>query len=280
MFSNGDAVQSIRHFFQPYPVDTAAFSLHGIGIREKMPKCRVDRPEGTGDFLFMLFYGPVEIRVDGVWRDEGGPVLVLWAPENGHGYGNRRRGFCHSWLHCGGTWPGQLLQRLHLPLCTPLPGTDPARWEACLTALYEEATRPPVPDEVIACNLLENWLRDLARQRQGRAVHAAPERLRRVKQLIETQFAQPHSLRSLAAVAHLSEPHLCSEFRRWFGLSPMAAVGRRRLEEAAYLLRDQNLTVTEVARRVGFGDLYHFSRRFKQCYGKSPRVWRKSLGAG
>jgi two-component system response regulator YesN len=53
------------------------------------------------------------------------------------------------------------------------------------------------------------------------------------------------------------------------------------MREAAYLLHDRNLNVTEIARRVGYAEIFHFSKLFKKRFGRSPRETRRSyLGGG
>ena len=55
----------------------------------------------------------------------------------------------------------------------------------------------------------------------------------------------------------------------------MAYVIGQRLQQAAYLLRDRNLRITDVARQVGYEDLFYFSKLFKDRYGVSPREFRR-----
>ena len=73
----------------------------------------------------------------------------------------------------------------------------------------------------------------------------------------------------------MSVPHLCSEFKKHFGVPVIDYVIRRRMREAAYLLHDRNLNITGIARRVGYTDIFHFSKLFKKHFGRSPREVRK-----
>ena len=132
----------------------------------------IDRPAGTADHLFMLFYDPVELLVEGRVEKLLPRTLLLWPPGHRHYYGNRERAWRHSWIHCEGSTVRRLLRRLRLPLGKPLLDVDPASAERYLLLLYEELTGPFVPDETIAENHLENWLREVAR-RQPAAGFAA-----------------------------------------------------------------------------------------------------------
>lgn len=67
------------------------------------------------------------------------------------------------------------------------------------------------------------------------------------------------------------------EFKRHFGTSPVDYVLSQRLKQATYFLRDHNLTISEVALKVGFRDPFHFSRLFKKYHGISPLLYRRTV---
>ncbi|TCC35890.1 AraC family transcriptional regulator [Kribbella speibonae] len=88
----------------------------------------------------------------------------------------------------------------------------------------------------------------------------------------------PHRLemRDVAAQLDLEYDRFRRAFRDRFGRSPLAFRNDRRLEAAATLLRATNLTCREIARRIGFSDEFHLSRRFRTHYGTSPTGYRSS----
>ncbi len=73
----------------------------------------------------------------------------------------------------------------------------------------------------------------------------------------------------------MSVLHFCSEFKNHIGVSPIAYLISNRLQKARYLLYDLNLSITEVAYRVGYHDIFQFSKQFKKHFGISPRSFRK-----
>jgi len=238
----------------------------------------IDRPAGTADHLFMLFYDAVELLIEG--RAEVLPprTLMLWPPGHRHYYGSRERAWRHSWIHCDGSSVRRLLRAPRLPLGKPLLDVDPASAERYLLALYEELTGPFVPDETIAENHIENWLREVARrQTRSRVRSGPPETLLKLRTYLEVHSAEPLRLGELAERVSLSPQYLCSLFKRHFGVSPIDYVIRQRLQRAQYLLRNQNLAVGEVGRLVGYEDIFQFSKLFKKRFGESPRMMRQRM---
>jgi AraC-like DNA-binding protein len=99
-------------------------------------------------------------------------------------------------------------------------------------------------------------------------------RLRRVRDRIDREYAQPLDVEALARGAHMSAGHLSREFRRAYGESPYAYVMTRRIERAMALLRRGDLNVTEVCFAVGCSSLGTFSSRFTELVGVPPSTYR------
>jgi AraC-like DNA-binding protein len=100
-------------------------------------------------------------------------------------------------------------------------------------------------------------------------------RLRRVRDRIDREYAQPLDVEALARGAHMSAGHLSREFRRAFGESPYSYLMTRRVERAMALLRRGDLSVTEVCFAVGCSSLGTFSTRFTELVGVSPSTYRR-----
>jgi AraC-like DNA-binding protein len=99
-------------------------------------------------------------------------------------------------------------------------------------------------------------------------------RLRRVRDRIDREYAQPLDLQALARGAHLSAGHLSRQFKLAYGESPHSYVMTRRIERAMALLRAGDLSVTEVCFAVGCSSLGSFSSRFTELVGVPPSVYR------
>src|SRR5689334_13944290 len=101
--------------------------------------------------------------------------------------------------------------------------------------------------------------------------------LRRVRDRIDRDYAQPLDVEALARGVNLSAGHLSREFRAAFGESPYSYLMTRRIERAMALLRRGELSVTEVCFAVGSSSLGTFSTRFTELVGMSPSTYRKEV---
>jgi AraC-like DNA-binding protein len=99
--------------------------------------------------------------------------------------------------------------------------------------------------------------------------------LRRVRDRIDREYAQPLDVEALARGAHMSAGHLSREFRLAYGESPYSYLMTRRIERAMALLRRGDLTVTEVCFTVGCSSLGTFSTRFTELVGMPPSSYRR-----
>jgi transcriptional regulator GlxA family with amidase domain len=99
-------------------------------------------------------------------------------------------------------------------------------------------------------------------------------RLRRVRDRIDRDYAQPLDVEALARGANMSAGHLSRQFRLAYGESPYAYLMTRRIERAMALLRLGNLSVTDVCFAVGCSSLGTFSTRFTELVGVPPSSYR------
>ncbi|MEV6861258.1 helix-turn-helix transcriptional regulator [Streptosporangium subroseum] len=100
-------------------------------------------------------------------------------------------------------------------------------------------------------------------------------RMRRVRDRIDREYAQPLDVEALARGVHMSAGHLSRRFRIAYGESPYGYLMTRRIERAMALLRRGDLNVTEVCFAVGCSSLGTFSTRFAELVGMSPSAYRR-----
>ena len=99
-------------------------------------------------------------------------------------------------------------------------------------------------------------------------------RLRRARDVMNRDYAEPLDVPALARVALMSPGHFSRSFREAYGQTPYSYLMTRRIERAKALLRRGDLSVTEVCFEVGCTSLGSFSSRFTELVGESPSAYR------
>ncbi|MCD0279054.1 helix-turn-helix domain-containing protein [Xanthomonas melonis] len=190
-------------------------------------------------------------------------------------------------------WPGNLqeLERVMLRLAVmtagrPIGIADIQRhaphlvkdreWEAQRDV---RATPPPTAGLASASMLPEtpvDWIDGLP-HRPGQRLASLHDALRRALVHLGEHYAEPLTLGDLARQAHVSQSHLGFLFREELGTPFKPMLQQLRIEKAKELLQRQpRLRITEVALKVGFGDLSHFEKSFRRLVGVSPREFRNA----
>jgi transcriptional regulator GlxA family with amidase domain len=112
---------------------------------------------------------------------------------------------------------------------------------------------------------------------RGIAARQDPELLRRLLRAKDRMDAASHEewpVRRLARVSGVSAAHFARSFRQAFGVPPHRYLLTRRIERASALLRDTELSVTDIAFQTGWGSLGTFGRIFRDVTGHTPGAIR------
>src|SRR6187401_2101030 len=112
----------------------------------------------------------------------------------------------------------------------------------------------------------------------SREVEDMNRRLLRARDAMDRAYAEPLDVRTVAAIAHVSEAHFSRTFGAVFGETQHRYLQRRRVERSMFLLRETDRSVTDICFEVGFTGLGTFSRTFRQIVGETPSGYR--LGHG
>jgi transcriptional regulator GlxA family with amidase domain len=110
-------------------------------------------------------------------------------------------------------------------------------------------------------------------------IHVTPEdiadfaHLRRARDLMDREYAEPLDVPAMARAALMSPSHFSRKFRAAYGETPYSYLMTRRVERAKALLR-QGLSVTDTCFAVGATSLGSFSSRFSEIVGESPSQYR------
>jgi AraC-like DNA-binding protein len=98
--------------------------------------------------------------------------------------------------------------------------------------------------------------------------------LRRARDQVDREYAQPLDVEALARTACMSSGHFSRSFRAAYGETPYSYLMTRRIERAMTLLRRGDVSVTDACFEVGCSSLGTFSTRFTELVGESPSAYR------
>lgn len=190
-----------------------------------------------------------------------------------------RHGYCHFNISaCPTDWPAPA----NWPVVRPPTADDILRplfrhlltWTGKGSALHGELTLAHLLTAFVTGEVAVG---DVPREVLPDAVTRAQEY---IHARLERAPAAELTLSDLARAAGVNREHLCRLFKAATNCSPMATVRLARLDRAAVLLARSNYSIDEIAAMHGFSSPFHFSRRFKEAFGRSPRDLRKALEAG
>ncbi|HRU00544.1 MAG TPA: AraC family transcriptional regulator, partial [Victivallales bacterium] len=142
---------------------------------------------------------------------------------------------------------------------------------------FSEISSHKNPNRIILKNLFECWLLEMARLANKITGNQPSENIKKLKRYIDMHSTEKISLSQMSDVAAISIPHMCFEFKKYFGISPGKYLLEQKIELARYLLKNRELRISDVAATVGYNDIYQFSKIFKKIVGMSPRKFRKSI---
>lgn len=96
-----------------------------------------------------------------------------------------------------------------------------------------------------------------------------------IRHYIDAHYKEQLDLDTLARQAHMNKYYMAHAFKREYGVSPIHYMIRRRIEESRYLLRETDLTLSQISRVLGFSSPSYFSQSFRRSQGMSPIEFRK-----
>ena len=230
--------------------------------------------EGSGRHLIdgeSVEFGPHTLTVIGK-----GQVHQFERAEGIRGYVVR---FDDEWLAGSRRWlfSGQA--------CTPLtvPEDDAPRFDAMLDLLRVELERPPGPESAeLRSHLLTAALLWAQRWREaqlegGGATSTDVQLHRDFLETLERDFTKSHEARHYAAELAVTTGTLSRTLMRLTGRTTKQLILDRVLMEAGRLLRFSDLSVKEIAARLGFKDQFAFSHAFKRQRGEAPLEFRNRV---
>lgn len=234
-------------------------------MRKEAPGAKVDRPAGSGDYLFLYFPYPMDLTLAGGRTVTENNACILFAPYDMHAFSGAPE-FLNSFVHFKPDFPVTVKTG-----CVFYPDN----YEEINDTLKRIAKEAVIPDE-LSCQMrgaLISELLILAERGQKNGKNdPVYKRFSDLRAKILKNPEKNYSSEELAALVYMSRTQFFEYYRRFFGSSPKKDMQKMRLEKARTLLSDRSKTVLDVAISVGFSNVEHFTRCYKAYFGHSPRT--------
>lgn len=155
---------------------------------------------------------------------------------------------------------------------------------SCLRNIYRETVDQKPGYELICQAYMEILISHLMRSTSfAPAPEPAANQVSRqcaaVRHYIDAHYKEPLNLDMLASQAHVSKYYLAHAFKSEYGISPINYQIFLRIKESRYLLRETDMSLSQISRILGFSSASYFSQSFRKAEGVSPLEFRNGAGA-
>lgn len=256
---------------------SAALIVNCCGISAMDAPFKTYAPHGRHDYYLMyVFHGQLQAQAGDAFFTLSPGDALIYSPDQAYGY--QRLGdekMVYLWVHFTGAQAKSILASRSLALDTVFPLSQSLEQE--FEAIYQLfITRPRFYlDE--ANSRLDLLLSLIGRYSQPMADDYRRDRIKKSLNYLHQHYAERITLKHLATMEYLSPSRYSALFRQIMGTAPQQYLIDLRIKNALNLLHATDLSVSEVARSVGYEDALYFSRLFHRHLGFSPRMARERV---
>lgn len=252
--------------------------MHIVRIQHKWKQAAgtaINRPVPLYYNLFH-FENPVELHVGGEVVRTRPNACILSCPKGARGFYFEKDSVM-NWTHMDVSVE-ELLEKYRLPIGKVFYPENPGLVGELFGKIHREFTATNPYREDLLDSYLQEMLIHMARSLEERKSAAHTAISNALWELRSQMLAQPTkgwSVEELAAAVSLSPSRFHAVYKATFGVSPMKELIAARMDVAKRaLLRQDNLTMPEIAEQLGYNNQYHFIRQFKQATGMTPGAYR------
>lgn len=236
----------------------------------------LNRPQGAKDYILLHFHNSVKIAFGGRQHVTMPGAFILFSPETPHSFVSHEQ-LVHDWMHLSGDVEadmnrlGLACNRLYHPSCGSYISQITAELEA------EFFARRSHWHEYCDARLTQLMI-TLSRDLQGEAplpvAHETADALRALRARMLLHPEQQWTNAAMAQAVGISTSRLYPLYRRMFAISPNHDLILMRIEKAKNML-SQGCSVIQAADALGYANVFHFIRQFKQIAGTTPGQYAK-----
>ena len=263
------------------PLSDLLFHMMYVGHYICGIRYHIVRDRLTSALLLLTISGAGELRYQGNNYTLRRGACMFIDTRNRHEFYPLVEGWEFKYLHFwgGGTedylaYLGQSIGPVHT-----LDEGELRRVEAVLDRIMEETEAEAISDypalssEIYSLLMLLIWYSQQTNEKQKPDVE---QTILRAVAYIQQNYSTKIRTEDLAHALNLSRTNLFELFQKVYGIPPHEYLTQYRLSLAKNMLINTSLSITEIATRTGFRDIYSFSRRFRDKCGMSPLEFRNT----
>ncbi len=239
----------------------------------------IERPQGSNDHLLLLFHTPITLVLKDKILQCPSSTLILYAKGHPQHYYNHEHGFVNDFIHINNNDLIKITTALKLPLNTPIPVTNTQSLHHLFLEIEREHLKENIGYEYMCEILINRILIEATRSNIASAnntiVYNHEESIRELRLTIMSSLEKPWTIDSMCHHIDLSRSRFSNLYKQIFGESPKKDLQLMRIDLSRRLLTSTNLSISEIALRVGYESIYHFSKQFKRVTDQSPLHYRK-----
>ncbi len=253
-------------------------TINAIGWKFTHMGNTTNRPHGTGDYDFIHFRDPTIVLLEGCEYTANPGACILYDCRSSHFYHSLiREKWSNDFIHFEGEDLTHLAAQLGLPFNTIFYPDNPVFLSNFIKELSEEYNlQPPFYRESIDLKL-HLFLIVLTRSILGQSENptaGVPAKTAALlqesrRQMLETYW-EDWTVQKMAEAVNFSRAYFQKTYVLLFGTTPAQDLQERRMNQAKYFLGCTDLSVKEIAARIGFQEEYTFIRAFKRGTGMTP----------
>jgi AraC family transcriptional regulator, arabinose operon regulatory protein len=239
----------------------------------------IDRPNGAGNYAFVLFKSESEVILKGQSMVVEKNTYMLFHPSSCYLYREVEKPFVNDWFHCEGESIQEFLEQISFPMDEPIKAADPLLISRSIMDLHNMLRLGGPHGDRIMDYDIKSLLMKLSNLHHRSSL---PDRTNRyylqLSELRNELYRSPaasYSVNELAAKVNMSKSYFQHTYKELFGCSVITDIINGRLEYARYLLDNSSSSIAQIAKMCGYENETHFMRQFKKFTGVTPSQYKR-----